>query len=771
MTAYSWLAGSGNWNVAAKWTPGGGPPQSTDTATISAGGSLYTITVDSADAAASLTLSSASATLDVNGALTIGGALNFSNGALTLESGGVLNLGGTLSQTGGALTLAGGTIVGGTINATGGTLAFTGGTLNGVTFDGPLNLTSNTSAQELHLANGTTVVGTGGSGSGTINVTGDQNPILFLDNTQTVSNETINLGNLFNGRDFLSGWDTTGAGQTLTLASSVTINVVGNADISYGQASGDRIVNQGLIHQTAGKLTIDGTAFTNSGTIDVGNGASLTIDPTETFTTATSSVIMIEANSSVTIHPIQLWTNLGLITVASGAHLNLAGGGDLGSVRVSGGVVFAAGTYSSSGNFIEGAGSSINVGFLNLYGTTSLSGRVVGGGTLELGGSATVNSGAALSVATWQVYDLLGTGSSVTIGENLTYAGKFTEGAGATVRISASDALTLSGTSSIGGAVRGAGTLKLAGGSATIASGAALTVANWTVSGTGTTVTLGANLSYGGTFSAGAGATLNLSSGNLTLTGKNAFAGATMSGFDVLYAIGATTVSGLTIGGTTTFNAWGAVSESGGSATLGDSSGNLARLNIASTGTWDFLDDSGINRGTSTSSAIINSGLLEKTGGAGTSVIAPIVTNNGVNTGGAAVNAGILVSSGALDFKGTVQGTGTDTILGATTLEFDSSVSSPKTLGGQNIVFAGGGGGTLDLTSPTGFYGEISGFAASDAIDLLGSWALSGYSDVSGVTTLTLTSGAIPHAFAFVGDYAQSAFHIASGTTTIITHT
>jgi hypothetical protein len=39
------------------------------------------------------------------------------------------------------------------------------------------------------------------------------------------------------------------------------------------------------------------------------------------------------------------------------------------------------------------------------------------------------------------------------------------------------------------------------------------------------------------------------------------------------------------------------------------------------------------------------------------------------------------------------------------------------------------------------------------------------------VTTLTLLNGAATHAFTFVGDYTQNDFNIASGKTTVITHT
>ena len=217
-----------------------------------------------------------------SGVLTVNGPLNLSGGALTVNGGGELDLGGTLGQTGGTLTLNGGTIAGGTINSTAGTLNINSGTLSGTTFDGPLNLTSSSVRQSVHLANGATVVGSAGSGPGTINVTGYY-CALFFDNTQTVSNETINLGNS-QSYDSLYGYDPAGKGkQVLTLGASVTLNAVGSASISSGYGSGDGIVNQGVIDQTGGNLSIGGNALTNSGAIDAKGSGTLYIAPT-TFT-------------------------------------------------------------------------------------------------------------------------------------------------------------------------------------------------------------------------------------------------------------------------------------------------------------------------------------------------------------------------------------------------------------------------------------------------------------------------------------------------------
>ena len=90
MTSYTWQnASNGNWNSASNWSPSGGPPQSGDSATIAVTGSAYTVTVNSADVASSLTLSSANATVNDDGAsasLTIGGTLAMSNGTFNSPS-------------------------------------------------------------------------------------------------------------------------------------------------------------------------------------------------------------------------------------------------------------------------------------------------------------------------------------------------------------------------------------------------------------------------------------------------------------------------------------------------------------------------------------------------------------------------------------------------------------------------------------------------------------------------------------------------------------
>ena len=194
--------------------------------------------------------------------------------------------------------------------------------------------------------------------------------------------------------------------------------------------------------------------------------------------------------------------------------------------------------------------------------------------------------------------------------------------------------------------------------------------------------------------------------------------------------------------------------------TVGDTSGDAATLINASGGTWDIADDSGILLGSSTSS-IVNAGLLEKTGGTEVSPIAPNIENSGT----------IAVTSGTLDLEGAVTGAGTDKVSGASTLEFDSSVSGNQTVDFTNSP--AGGASVIDLIDPRGFSGQIENFASPDTVDLSGDWVFSGFSENSNGTlgTLTLASGGIEHSFTFVGDYMASDFNIISGTTTVIAHT
>ena len=93
---------------------------------------------------------------------------------------------------------------------------------------------------------------------------------------------------------------------------------------------------------------------------------------------------------------------------------------------------------------------------------------------------------------------------------------------------------------------------------------------------------------------------------------------------------GATSVSGLTIAGDAIVGNYATAKQSGGSITIGDAvATDKAELINEAARTWDIADNSGIARGADTASFIDNAGLIEKTGGTGTSTVTPAITNTG----------------------------------------------------------------------------------------------------------------------------------------------
>jgi hypothetical protein len=310
-------------------------------------------------------------------------------------------------------------------------------------------------------------------------------------------------------------------------------------------------------------------------------------------------------------------------------------------------------------------------------------------------------------------------------------------------------------TNSFTGTIQGAGTVLFGGGASAIGSGAKVSVSHWSISGTGTSATLGENLFYSGAFSEGAGSVLSLTGGYLALTGSASLAG-TVNGSNRVYTEGTTTVSGLTIGGTAILENTAFTTQSGGGLALGDSSGAAAFLSNTSKATYDIADNSGIGHGASKATYINNTGLFEKTGGTGTSTISPSLYNAGT----------VSVSSGLLDFAGAVSGTGADTISGAATLEFDSTLGS-----GQTINFTGSGG-QLDILNPQGFLGKIANFGATDTLEVAGPWVFEGFTQQTGMGTLNFANGSNDIAITLLGTYTGSfAQHAGPNGSTLITYT
>jgi hypothetical protein len=151
---------SGDWSNAADWT-GGVPNSLTAGVQISVPGT-YTVDIAGGESfsAGSIGLNDAGATLQINGTLTLKGALNLTAGSLYL----------------------GGTINGGAINAgKSAGITFAGGTLAGVTWAGALTIGSGS----VNVSGGLTLTGAGGSGAGSLNVTGGT---VTVEDSETLNN-------------------------------------------------------------------------------------------------------------------------------------------------------------------------------------------------------------------------------------------------------------------------------------------------------------------------------------------------------------------------------------------------------------------------------------------------------------------------------------------------------------------------------------------------------------------------------------------------------
>jgi hypothetical protein len=172
MAAIHWKSAiSGDWATAANWSSGT-VPGAGDDVTISVAGT-YTVTITDNEAAHSLTLDDADATVVIG---------NGGNNTFTVGT--------TLSLTAGTLQLnQGATISGGTLSATGGAFDWNGGELSGVTYDGALNMTS---GRAFLYVNGLTLKGANGTGAGTINM-GGQYDARLLAFGGTLDNATVNM--------------------------------------------------------------------------------------------------------------------------------------------------------------------------------------------------------------------------------------------------------------------------------------------------------------------------------------------------------------------------------------------------------------------------------------------------------------------------------------------------------------------------------------------------------------------------------------------------
>ena len=551
-------------------------------------------------------------------------------------------------------------------------------------------------------------------------------------------------------------------GEIDTITASGGQIVVSAAAFLADRSTLDKIVGGFAISGAAAVIEadLDQLDDPNISTIRISDNGTIIVSVAQLTTDATAIGDLGNKNGS----PMLLAINDTAGAVQTALSTLVADRGEIGSITITGPnypVVVSAATFLADRSTLDkiAGGFDVSDRAANLVADlpTLNADSDVAGITADIG-DATLSSGAHVNAPN---FSESGWGTSLTVSEALAYAGAFSQGVGSTTAISSGDQLLLTGTASLSGATSGAGTLALRGGSATIDHGATISVSNWSISGAGTDVTLDESLNYAGSFREGAGDTFILSGGHLLLSDAAAFTGGTVNGSNILYTVGTTRVSGLKVGGTVEWVNTKSVTQRGGTVTIGDTSGDKAILNNELLGTYDIADDSGIGRGSSTGSDILNAGLFEKTGGTGTSVIAPAVTNTGT----------IEVTGATLDVQGVVTGTGADEISGSSTLEFDSTVAA-----GQTVSFTGSGG-TLNLGAPQGFAGKISGFdtvGANDTIEVAAPWVFSGFTENVGGTrgTLGFMNGASTLSLTLIGNYNPADFHQTQANgSTLITYT
>jgi hypothetical protein len=129
------------------------------------------------------------------------------------------------------------------------------------------------------------------------------------------------------------------------------------------------------------------------------------------------------------------------------------------------------------------------------------------------------------------------------------------------------------------------------------------------------------------------------------------------------------------------------------------------------------------------------------------------LSGNGRVQGGLVDNGQIVATGGTLTLAGNVTGTGTAAITTGAVLDAGDSLAPA-------VQFLAGGNETLALGTPAGVSSVISGFGASDTIDLLGQIATGfSYASATGILTVTGSGGTIA-SLHFSGAYTMSSFSL-----------
>ncbi|MEO7319819.1 MAG: hypothetical protein ABIZ56_12590 [Chthoniobacteraceae bacterium] len=351
---------NGSWDDATKWSsnplfPNNGA--STFNATIGAPGGPYAVTLGVDITIENLNLTSPGATL-----AHVGGTLEI-NGALTLQAG--------------TYSVQGGAIKGTTITESGGALVFTNNgnnRLDGATLNGDLNL-NQAGGAVVRLQNGA-----GFTGNANLGTPDGSQSILAYEQTSTLSGATINMDGI-GAANYLNIEGT----HTLTVGPTGKIRGQGSVGNQFFVGGTNALINQGLISADldAGTLTLTsgGGSFTNEGTVEAINGATLSI---QAINWSNGPAGMIRATGGSTLNFSGSYSNSGAVSLTDST-LNLQGTFTVGALGLGGFSRNAASVVNIQGDLDNtGATLALNAatGDWNLAG-----GRIIGGNITQSGGA------------------------------------------------------------------------------------------------------------------------------------------------------------------------------------------------------------------------------------------------------------------------------------------------------------------------------------------------------------------------------------------------
>jgi hypothetical protein len=539
------------------------------------------------------------------------------------------------------------------------------------------------------------------------------------------TNQTLEVGST--GNVTISGAETIGSGGTITLAGGTLTDSSGLTVNTGGTLTGFGTI-AGSVASSGGTITASGGTLNVTGTVSGG-----------TYTIGTSPGSILAFSSSATIAPITINNANQTLQVGNGANLTISGTESI----TNGTIVLAGGTLTDSSNLTIGSGAT-----LSGYGTVAAniaagSGTITAtGGTLNLAG--TVASGNAFTIGTSSASTLEFSSTAATGAITLNNANQ-------TLLIGSSGNLTISSSETVSG-----GTLQLAGGkltasSLTVSSGSlsgygtvatATTLSGGTITQSGGTLTIPSITATGGTIN---GATVtgaitagltNTFLGSSTVTLSGTVSGALAINIDSGFFAGANT---LVVSGTVTSTLPISLTNSTQALQL-NSTGNLT-INGAQTVAGGTVTMAGGTL-TDTSGLSVTSGTFS-----GYGTVAANVTGSGGT---------IQATGGTLNLTGTVASGTTFTIgtASGSNLEFSNTAASAAaiSISNANQALTVGSGGNLTIGAAESITnGKISlaGGTLTDSGNVtIGSGAtLSGYgkvvANIAGSTGTITASGGV----------------------------